>query len=307
MTFAYTNTDLIAMVKRRGMIPTSQDTFSNDDFLLIATDIINGHIAPMLVSTREEYYTYPIDRTLVSGTANYLIPTRAMGDGLRGLFWVTDAGDVVKIVVIDLENQDGLNEATLLNGNDFAAYKQGSEVIIKPTPSPAAGSLRFFISIRPGKLVQTTAAGQVTAFNTVAKTVTVGTIPSSWASGNTLDFIQADPHYRYLDVDRSDTAISGTTITFTNDLPTSLAIGDWVALQGESPIPQIPHELMPLLSQWTMKKCLEAIGDRSGAEYAAGELKELQTDAMKLIQPRIKSEAKKVVNRNRLYLLNRTW
>jgi hypothetical protein len=306
MSFSYTNSDLIASVKRRGLVPTSQNTYLSSDFLKIGTEIINSHIAPMLISTREEYFSYPIDRTLVSGQTNYLIPTRAMGDGLRAVFWVRDSGTVVRVVVIDLLDQDSLNEGNLLGDSDYAAYKQGSELVFKPAPGVGAGTLRFFIHIRPGKLVETSEAAQIASINTGTNQVTVTTIPSSWASGVVLDVIQANPHYRYLDIDKTATTVSGTTLTFAS-LPSSLAVGDWLALQGESPIPQIPHELMPMLSQWIVVKCLEGLGDRAGADYAKAELKDLMTDALKLVQPRIKSESKKVINRNRMYLLSRNW
>jgi hypothetical protein len=307
MSFSYTTTDLIASVKRRGMVPTSQSTFLNTDFLTFGTEVINSHIAPLLVATREEYYTYPIDRSLVQGTSNYLIPTRAMGDGLRALYWLqSDTGNLVPIVVVDLDNIQSFNNGLLVGNSDYSAYKQGSEIVIKPMPSGTAGDLRFFIHIRPGKLVETSAAAQITSIDTGTNQVVVATIPSSWQTGTIVDIVQADPHYRYIDIDKTITGVSSTTITFSS-LPSALAVGDWIALQGESPIPQIPHEMMPFLAQWIVVKCLESLGDRAGAEYAKAELMALKEDALKLVQPRIKSESKKVLNLNRFNLQSKRW
>ena len=59
-----------------------------------------------------------------------------------------------------------------------------------------------------------------------------------------------------------------SSLTFTETLPTDLAVGDYVALAGKSPIAQIPYEAHHLLAQLGAIKVNEALGDMQGMQMA---------------------------------------
>src|SRR5690606_8653031 len=97
-----------------------------------------------------------------------------------------------------------------------------------------------------------------------------------------------------LGIDQTITGISGTTIEFSS-LPDELAVGDYVCLAGESPVPQIPVEFHALLAQEVVVKVLEALG--KSTKDAKDDLKTLKENLPNLITPRVQGESRRVVNR----------
>ena len=92
------------------------------------------------------------------------------------------------------------------------------------------------------------------------------------------------------------TTITTTTIVMTADLPESLAIGDWISLNGTTPVIQCPVELQPLLEQEAANFCLRAQGDLEAYKAGKEEAKEMRDDLKKMISPRISKEGKKILN-----------
>ena len=88
---------------------------------------------------------------------------------------------------------------------------------------------------------------------------------------------------------------SGGTMTFYN-----IIIGDYICLQNECIIPQIPPELHSALAERTVSRILMGMGDRDG--YVASQNKLAQMDAAKdtLIGSRVESSVPKVFNRYNL-------
>ena len=88
------------------------------------------------------------------------------------------------------------------------------------------------------------------------------------------------------------------SITFTTEeLPDNLQVNDYVALAEETHIPQLPSELIPILSQRVAIKCLESMGDTEGMGNASRELARLEENAYTLIDNRVEGAPRKVVNR----------
>jgi hypothetical protein len=71
-----------------------------------------------------------------------------------------------------------------------------------------------------------------------------------------------------------------------------------VCLAGQSPVPQIPPELHPLLAQRVVCKALESLGDAAGFQAAQLKMAEIQQAALPLITPRVDGEPKRFANRN---------
>jgi hypothetical protein len=88
------------------------------------------------------------------------------------------------------------------------------------------------------------------------------------------------------------------TITFTTDLPDGLMVGDYVCLAGETVVPQVPVDVIPLLEQSVVCKVLESIGDVDGLKMANARLEKLEARLLTIIDNRIESPGKKVVNLN---------
>lgn len=271
---AYTTADLLKSIKRRGMIPTGQSTFQDADFLEMATEELQIELMPLLIGVREEYYVRHVDVALVSTQQAYPLPHRAVGAGLMDVLFLDGAGSPIEA--------------------DVSYYLEGRNVMVDPAKTSAA-YIRMLYYCRPGNLVVTTDAARITVIDTTTKVVTCSAVPAAWTTATKLDFVKAEGGQDYLDIDKFSTNITGSDVTF-SVLPDDLAVGDYLTVAGTSPLPQVPVELQPVLAQKVVCQALESLGDQNGLGAAQARLKSLLENSVKLVSPRVKGGAKKLVS-----------
>jgi len=289
----YTTTDFLNSVRQRGSLPTTTNTNnvnSTTNLLNLATEELHIKLVPMLLSVREEFYVATKSYSITAAQANYSLPANAVGMIVRDIQIIT--GSEVK----SLSPVDSEFITTTAAGDPIGFYLEHNNIVLYPTPVSTAGTLRVRYFQRPNRLATTAECAQISSINTATSTITVSSIPSTWATGVILDFIGASVPYRTIDNEYTTTSVSSTTIVF-SALPLSLAVGDWLAPTGYSPIPQIPFEFQPLLAQMTVVKALESLGDSNGVKQASENLKMIEAAAIQLISPRVQGEAKRVVRR----------
>jgi hypothetical protein len=113
-----------------------------------------------------------------------------------------------------------------------------------------------------------------------------------------MDFIAGKSGNATRAFDKTPTNIAGTTITFTaTDVPSTLVVGDYLALAQESPVLQIPDNSFPWLVTKTSRRCLYAIGDFEGYARLAEDDSEEEKRLKIVLEPRIRGETTKIVNR----------
>lgn len=291
---AYTTTDLITSIRNRGNIPyTSNDNNVNSDtnLLITATEQLLIKLYPLLQSTREEFYVARKSFTITADQSEYVIPSRASGLVVRDIQLI-DGNNISSLPIIDSERI-----STTTSGTVEGYYLEHNKIILYPTPATTSGTLRVRYFLRPSRLAATSDCAQIASINTGSNQFTVTSIPTSWATGSVIDIIQQSAPYANLAIDQTTTSISSTTITLAS-LPSTLAVGDWVALAEYTPIPQVPMEFQAILAQLTVVKTLEAMGDREAAAYAFKDLQTDLTNMMTLVTPRNQGERKKVISRS---------
>ena len=107
------NDSLIRTIRRRAFIPESQDTFTDDDFLEIATEEINIGLIPLVMKMHEEHIIYFEEVDLELDVLKYPIPSRAHGNKLRDVFLVDENGNLFDMVRYSLgEIADLITEAS---------------------------------------------------------------------------------------------------------------------------------------------------------------------------------------------------
>lgn len=284
---AYTTTLLLASISRRSFAPTNQLTYQTSEILALADEEIQSTVLPNIMAVREEYYVYYKDYTIVTGQAAYDIPARALGAVIREVQLIDNNNSVTDLPRTEPERLD-----SLASGGVRGFYLRGDQIILDRPPSSGGKTLRLYYFLPPGSLVATSAAAVVSAIDTGANTVTVTTIPNTWATGNTFDFIKKDGSHRYVGVDYESTDVTSNVITFSS-LPSDLAVGDYVALQGESPLVQLPDIYRPALAQLVAANMLENM-NQSGAEKAKETAVSLLKNAQMTISPRIQGETRVV-------------
>ncbi len=290
---SYTTTDFVNSVRQRGSIPTSSNSANvnnTTNLLNLATEELHSTVLPLLMATRAEFYVAatPHDQAITASQAAYPMHTRAVGMILRDVQVIF--GSEVRSLK-ELQPEEVSSTAT---GPLRGYYLQHNNVILYPTPAATNGTLRQRFYLRPNRLAATTDCAQISAIDTGTNTVTVGSMPSSWAAGTDIDFIAATAPSQCRAIDQDISSISGSDIVFAS-LPSDLAVGDWIAAADYTPIPQVPFEFQPVLAQATVIKALEALGDEAGVKRAETAFARLQSGALTLVTPRNHGEPKKVV------------
>jgi hypothetical protein len=290
MAFQYTTDDLVASIRVRGRVPTSQTTFTDARIRKLCDEEIGLGLLPQILAVRENYYVRDHEYNITSGQSEYRIPSRAVGVKLKGVFYVDPSGNECPIPQIPFEERGFYQSG---NQSMPVFYIKANSVVLVPEPTSTSGTLKLSYFIRPNSLVAVSAAGEITAIDTALNTVTVSTIPSTFSVGDEMDFIKHDGGFECIAINQSITAINSTTISFAS-LPSGLEIGDYVSLAGETPIPQIPAELHPVLALRVVVSVLESLGFVNEMKAAQAKLQEAEKATDVLIAPRADSNAKKI-------------
>lgn len=294
-----TSNELIADLKVRGAIPTSQDRFTNARFLAIANAELQTKVFPLVLRARQSYYEYDID-TAINASGLYPISTRAY------LGIVSNVGLVDSTNRLDLP---WLSEETETDTNQPSRASAGvilkrNTLQLKPLDGLGYTYFRTSILLRPGEYVLEAAAAQITGISGSVLTFAASTIPSTWSATNIFDLIQGNPQYDTLGIDLAASAVGATTITLSASPSSRLAVGDWISLAGQSSIVQLPEAFAYLLSQRVANTAMRSMGDAKGFEHGEAIAKEMEKALTDAIQPRIQKEAQRIVSRNGLLRRN---
>lgn len=298
---------LIDNAKRRGLIVTSDDPtdgFATSDFLELIDDVVRSVMVPLLKRVRESYLLREVDLALTSGRARYPLPERAAAEALHSILW--DNGDADHWPPLQRTEAGQAHGFNASDGTPYAYYMKDDGVVFVPTPA-AGTTVRFLIYNRPSFVVEASAVAMVSAFNTSTKQVTLlsydsdteefddATVPSTFTSNASYDIVKGTPGFRCHAYDQSAT-VASNVLTFAA-LPDDLAVGDFVALAGETPIAQIPLELHPMLAQEVTRTLLESKGDAK-ADRAERTVARLEKAATEMLSPRVSAGAKFIHNYN---------
>ena len=274
------STEPISALKIHGSFPTSDDLFSDADFLSLFNHQMKVEIVPMMIKLNEEFFIQYKDYSITQG-ASYRIPSRAIGSMLRDLKIIDSAGNQTAIARLFEEDRP-------LNKSGFYIVRNSIELSNDFT----ANTLRMKYFARPSSLVLTTDCAQVVSVDYLTSSVVVSSVPSDYANGMLADFVQNNNPYDALGIDYAITGISGTTINF-DSLPLGIEVGDWVCTANESPVPMVPDELHPVLVQSALCKTLSSKKDKSYRDELET-LMRVKEDAINMLDPRVQDNSNKI-------------
>src|SRR5882672_519287 len=289
--------DLLAGVKTRAALPPFQTVWTDANILKAMQEEMESQVVPALYSVQQDYFTDNLDLPLVANQQGYRLPSRAMGDVLRGIYWVDSTGIVAKppLLRVNLDEiSDFTTTAATIPKAFFLVYDQ---INLLPTPSVStSGSIRLFYLRRPGILVSNILAGgqstQVGIISAVTNdtTLTMTVAMNGWANSQNVDIVMASPPFALLLRDQAATGAASGSTTFTiaagGLLTAGISVGDYVTLAQNSYVPQIPREWHPYIEVRIAAFILESIGDVNGADRFYRLSDELRANVMKLVTSR---------------------
>ncbi len=306
---------LIRSAKLRGQIVESDDPtdgFSTQDFLDLVDETVRSYFVPMLKRTREAYLIRRHELALEADRDTYPLPPRAAAEALHSVLY--DAGDGRWLPLDRTEPEQAYGLVTGSGtGRPCAYFLQDDSVVFVPTPATAE-TLRLNIFQRPSRPMEPTRAGLITDIDTDAREVTVqawdedeeefsdsvADSPEDFSTSELFDFVKGQPGFRTLGIDLSVSSIAGGgpfVMTFDDELPEGLQVGDFVALAGETPIVQLPLELHPALAQEVNRTLLEGKGDAK-ADRAQKTLERMEKNAEDMLSPRVTTASRPIINKN---------
>lgn len=294
----FTTATLITTVKLKARLPSSQTDISNAEILELATEEMLGYMLPNILSANANYFKAVKDNTITSTTSAYQIPQRSIGNKLAGLYLLESGSSVEQKVPIVEHDEDAARVGSDDGYLSTVAYVRNDKIVLVPVPDTGT-TLRMIYYVRPGDLVDATTVG--------AAASTIATVPGSTsltvtansfglATGVAFDIVDVNSPFKYLGLDHTGT-VSGTSVSaITPSLDSEVAVGDWVALSGQSPIPQIPYELHPTLVERTSARVLALLGDAQGFALTIDRAEKLEEQALRLLTPRVDNTTHKIVN-----------
>lgn len=303
MSIDYSVNALLASVKQRSMNAENQNLLSDSDIVRIASEELQGTILPFIQSVKNEYYVKYEDQTFSNGVSRYIIPQRAVGTKLRDVCLVDNQGNEVLLNYI---NPEDLKSSFAYAPYQFGFFPTDYAINIVLGNNLGGGNYSFVRMIyfrRPNTLCTTGVsgnAGRVVSFNTVAKTVTLDFAPTTWTNSTTFDIINSMPPFQSRVDDAAISMIAGFVLTFVNDLPSDLAVGDWVSEANFSPIPQMPVECHRLLEALTAARVLQYTGDPA-FQVMQAMAEGMKKDLSQILSPRVDGSPRKIPIRNRLW------
>lgn len=300
---SYMNSNqLIESVKRRALIPSNQNTFTNDDFLAFATEEMNLGIVPSVLIMHEDYYLNTDAIPLEPNKTSYPIPYRAIGNKLREVSYRDASGNILEMTRIGVADLPYYNNSTTSN-QVYAYYIANNNIVLVPPNISLSTGTSLMVSyyIRPNSLVLLEDVAVISDIDRSTGMVQVSNLPTDFNANKLIDFIQLKSPHKIISFDIQPQSINSTskTITFNiGDIPEDLANGDHIALAEQSAIPQLPSDLHVVLAHRVATRCLEALGDNEGLQAANAKLAEMEQKTTALIDSRVEDAPKKIVNRH---------
>lgn len=284
----------IENVKRRCSVPTSQLTYTNEDFALLANDELQGEVVPLFMSAREEYFVDYVDiPTTSDGTIE--IPDYCIGAKLRTVAY-KQAGSpltLINLPRIDLDVVAGVGFSNYQTLSGF--FVQNNSLVLYPNTSvPVGTTIRLYYYKRTLELAAPSQYGQVLSVDPNTNTVVLSFVPSTWEVGTKLNSVGSKAPFDISNGDLEITGLSAPSIILNS--VEGIEVGDYISELGYSAIPQIPIEGHQYLAQLTAAKCLEGLGDREGMNAALAKAQALKQSLLVMISQRVDGSPKKVVN-----------
>lgn len=294
MSRALFSTNLVKSVRNRAMIPNDSATYTDDAILTILNEEIDAGMLSTLMTLNEEHLVTFHDVDIINGTKRYKIPYRAVGNKLRDVHYISSDGqrEMTRVSLEEISDYD--NNSEVSNTNAF--YVEGDEIVLAGNNSDIQ-KLRMYFYMRPNVLVKENLCAKIAAINTSTGVITLSNFPSNFSNLPTIDFVQTRTPNKILKIDIASTGSNKNNKTITvapANIPSDLTVGDYVCEAEQTPVPNCPTELHPLLAQRAAIFILEAMGDGESLALAKVKLAQMENSIQNILEDRVEGACVKI-------------
>lgn len=319
MTIDYTTTALLAAVKRKAFMPTNA-SLTDAEVLTIADEEMRSVVIPAFLSVREDYYIEQADFPIVANNAVINAMTDALSSTIVSVSLLDETtGHVWPLPRVTIAGIDAFAGRT---GSFPSAYAlQGDDIVLLPTPTSTAYSIRVRYERLPPRLVATTEAFQPTAVDTGTSTIS-GTVPGTWNVGSRISGWHSQPPFAASFVDaRVTSASAGVSVTVDTPVSGSLAdvvfngaapserrdYPDYICLWNETCVVPLPDAWHPALVCAAAVAVLRNIGDDGKAATMTAERDVKIASLIKMQSNRIRKQPLVPFNRQSPTRMGADW
>lgn len=301
MSRDFTTSGLLESVKRRANLPINQSTYTAARVLAFADDELTDTVIPMVRAWRNDHFVTYTDVTTTSAV-EYEIPDHAMNRGLYNVAILDDSGRPYSLVRVDFDREIEPGPWSWHNrfrDNGLAYYTRGDSLFLYPE-SQSGETLRMYYERLPNKLVETSSAGLVTGVDSGTGVVTCAAgVPSSITTSTPICAVKGTPGFTLRFENITPTNKAATTVTIATASAALVEVGDYITLDGDSPLLQIPVEAHAVLAQAVTVKLLEGMGDEN-LPTAREALERAKASYAASFPVRVEQAPKRIFSRNRL-------
>lgn len=299
-----TGDQLIKSVRKRTTVPDDTSSFTDTDILETIDEELNVQVLPTLLKLHAEHLVVTVDVPRNASGA-YEIPYRAVGNTVRDVSLINGSNtyELAQISVGALPDySDHINSLQEL---DLFYVESNKIKLVSPTRSYS--SIRIKYHLRPNFLTKLDKAGIIDSIvadtNADTLTLTLSQTGKNFTENLTYDLVGNRTPNKIKDFDLTPASLTinsvgGTgTIVFTlSDVEDyeDLIVGDYVTVAGETPVPNIPTEMHPVLAQGAAIQVLDSLGDFEALARAEKRMMEMSAATQGLVDDRVELAPKKI-------------
>lgn len=305
MSRVLTGDKLVESIRNRAMIPNDTSVYTDDNLLDIANEEIDVQLLDKLLSLHEEHLTVSVE-IAANNEGIFEIPYRAVGNKIRDIALISGKTiyEMTQVSVGELSDFTIDSEA-YTNGFDKFYIEHNKIKLIHPSRS--YDKVRIYYHIRPNYLTTVNKAAVISSIvvDDVSDEVTYNftSTPSAFNASILYDFVGAKTPNKIKAYDIAPKEVN-TSLNFVKFTKSDIAdvddilVGDYLCVAEQSPVPNLPTEMHPVLAQLVAVHVLEAMGDTEGLANAEKRLQKMTRSVMQLVDDRVELAPRKIRPRN---------
>lgn len=301
MARVLTGDKIIAAIRKKTSVPDDPSSWDDIDILDAVDEEMNTQVLDKLLKLHAEHLIVTVDVPR-NQFGNFEIPYRAIGNKLRDASLIS-GGTTYELSQVSIGSLPDYSENVSTRSELDLFYIENNKLRLI-TPSRAYECIRLRYYIRPSFLTKVEEAGLISAIvkDTVAGTLTLtlSKVGKAFNSTAVYDIVGFRSPNKIKSFDLTAVSYtSGTTGIIVFDLDDlsdvdDIIVGDYVTLAEETPVPNIPTEMQPLLVQATAVSILESMGDFEGLARAEKRMAEMSAATQFLVDDRVELAPKKI-------------
>lgn len=306
MSRILTGDKMVTSVRKRTMTPDDTSIFTDQDILDIIDEEIDVEVLEKLTVLHGDNLTISVDIPK-NDIGSYDIHYRSIGNKLREVSLI-NGEEVYELSQVSISELSDYTNASDLSGYIDNFYVEHNKIKLVQS-SRSYTHIRMFFYLRPNTLTKIEEAGIISSIVTDEGAGTVNfnlsQVGKNFSSGLDYDIIgKRTPNIiRGFDITPISvtTGTSGSILFNKTDIDPFLdeiLVGDYVTLAEETPVPNMPTEMHPLVAQAAAIHILESLTDTEALNNAKARMKKMTAAVQSLIDSRVDFAPKKIKPRH---------